>query len=138
MYRLKDIKIRENISNEEVLNRALRKANIPRNLVLSWRIFRKSIDARNKNDVHFVYTIDIDCDDENIVSGLTKINEISLPEIKNNRKSKLRPVIVGAGPAGLFAALILARYGASPILIEQGKCVDERKRDVEEFKKMAS
>ena len=64
MYRLKDIKIRENISNEEVLNRALRKANIPRNLVLSWRIFRKSIDARNKNDVHFVYTIDIDCDDE--------------------------------------------------------------------------
>lgn len=135
MYRLKDIKIRENISDEEVLNRALKKANIPKDLVLSWRIFRKSIDARNKNDVHFVYTIDIDCDDENIVSGLTKINEISLPEIKNNRKSRLRPVIVGAGPAGLFAALILARYGANPILIEQGKCVEERKKDVEKFKK---
>lgn len=135
MYRLKDIKIRENISDEEVFNAALKKFNIPKDKIKSWRIFRKSIDARNKEDVHFVYTIDIDSDDEKIVRGLTKIDEIKLPEIMNKRKSKLRPVVVGAGPAGLFAALVLARYGTNPIVIEQGKRVEERQKDVEEFKK---
>lgn len=134
MYRLKDIKIRKNVSDEEVLKEALKKSNISRDVVKSWRIFRKSIDARNKNDVHFVYTIDIDCDDEKIVRGLTKIDQIKMPEVSNNRKSKFRPVVIGAGPAGLFAALVLARHGANPIVIEQGKCVEERQKDVEEFK----
>ena len=71
MYRLKDIKIRENILDEEVINRALKKSNISKDKVKSYRIFRKSIDARNKNDVHFVYTIDIEGDDKKEVRGLT-------------------------------------------------------------------
>ena len=135
MYRLKDIKIRENISDEEVFYRAIEKSNIPKDKIKSWRIFKKSIDARNKNDIHFVYTIDIECNDNKLIRGLTKIDEVKLPEIKNNRKSLLRPVVVGAGPAGLFAALILSRYGANPIVIEQGKKVNERLEDVELFKK---
>lgn len=135
MYRLKDIKIRENISDEEVFYKAIKKSNIPKSKIKSWRIFKKSIDARNKNDVHLVYTIDIECDDEKLVSGLTIVKDIELPQIKNNRKSKLRPVVIGAGPAGLFAALILARHGANPIVIEQGKKVEERQEDVEIFKK---
>ena len=52
-----------------------------------------------------------------------------------NRKSSKRPVIIGAGPAGLFSALTLAQNGIKPIIIEQGKTVDERKKDVEEFQK---
>lgn len=134
MYRLKDIKIRENVSDEEVINMALKKSNISKEKVESYRIFRKSIDARNKNDVHFVYTIDIECDDEKVIKALTEVKEISLPEIINNRKSKYRPVIIGAGPAGLFAALVLARNGLNPIILEQGKKVEERQKDIEEFK----
>lgn len=134
MYRLKDIKIRENISDIEVFRRAIRTYGISESKVKRWRIFKKSIDARNKADVHFVYTIDIDTDDSKIVSKLTKIDEISFPKITNMRKSKYRPIIVGAGPAGLFAALILAQNGVKPIVLEQGKTVDERLKDIEEFK----
>ena len=104
MYRLKDIKIRENISDIEVFKRAIKTYGISESKVKRWRIFNKSIDARNKADVHFVYTIDIDTDDSKIVSRLTKVDEISFPKITNRRKSKYRPIIVGAGPAGLFAA----------------------------------
>lgn len=134
MYRLKDIKIRENISDIEVFKRAIKTYGISESKVKRWRIFKKSIDARNKADVHFVYTIDIDTDDSKIVSKLTKIDEISFPKITNRRKSKYRPIIVGAGPAGLFAALILAQNGVKPIVLEQGKTVDERLKDIEEFK----
>ena len=134
MYRLKDIKIRENISDIEVFRRAIKAYGISESKVKRWRIFKKSIDARNKSDVHFVYTIDIDTDDSKIVSRLTKVDEISFPKITNMRKSKYRPVIVGAGPAGLFTALILAQNGVKPIVLEQGKNVDERLKDVEEFK----
>ncbi len=135
MYRLKDVKIRKNISDEEVLDVALKKSGISKNEVTFWKIYKKSIDARNKDDVHFVYTIDVELKDKQLCNGLLEVKEFSFPEIKNNRKSNLRPVIVGAGPAGLFAGLILARYGANPIIIEQGKTVTERKKDVEEFKK---
>lgn len=134
MYRLKDIKIRENISDIEVFRRAIKTYGISESKVKRWRIFKKSIDARNKADVHFVYIIDIDTDDSKIVSRLTKIDEISFPKITNRRKSKYRPIIVGAGPAGLFAALILAQNGVKPIVLEQGKNVDERLKDIEEFK----
>ena len=134
MYRLKDIKIRENISDIEVFRRAIKTYGISESKVKRWRIFKKSIDARNKADVHFVYTIDIDTDDSKIVSRLTKVDEISFPKITNRRKSKYRPIIVGAGPAGLFAALILAQNGVKPIVLEQGKTVDERLKDIEEFK----
>lgn len=134
MYRLKEIKVRENISDEEVYLRAIKLNNIPASKVKRWRIFKKSIDARNKNDVHFVYTIDIDTDDLKIVSRLTKVAEIEFPKIQNKRKSEYRPVIVGAGPAGLFAGLILAQNGVKPIILEQGKSVEERQKDIEEFK----
>ena len=134
MYRLKDIKIRENISDIEVFRRAIKTYGISESKVKRWRIFKKSIDARNKADVHFVYTIDIDTDDSKIISRLTKVDEISFPKITNRRKSKYRPIIVGAGPAGLFAALILAQNGVKPIVLEQGKTVDERLKDIEEFK----
>lgn len=134
MYRLKEIKVRKNISDEEVYLRAIKLNNIPASNVKRWRIFKKSIDARNKNDVHFVYTIDIDTDDLKIAGRLTKVEEIEFPKIQNKRKSEYRPVIVGAGPAGLFAGLILAQNGVKPIILEQGKSVEERQKDIEEFK----
>ena len=136
MYRLNNIKIRENISNDEVLLRALKKFNIPRSSVDYWRIYKKSIDARDKNDIHFVYTIDIECRDKKVVEKLTEVKKVNSAVIKVEFKSnfKDRPVIIGAGPAGLFAAYTLAKNGHNPILIEQGKSVEERQNDVEKLK----
>ena len=110
MYRLKDIKIRENISDIEVFKRAIKTYGISESKVKRWRIFKKSIDARNKADVHFVYTIDIDTDDSKIISRLTKVDEISFPKITNRRKSKYRPITIGYRlPENLCKKLALVR-----------------------------
>lgn len=151
MIRLKDIKVRKNLSDEEIAKETFKKYQISINSVKSWRISRKSVDARNKNDVHFVYTIDFEMVDDTCseaqctLSGKRSsgaqyakyelVEEIEIPQITVNRKSKYRPIIVGSGPAGLFAGLTLIENGIKPIIIEQGKKVEDRIQDVEFFKK---
>lgn len=124
--RISNIKIFEDISNEELLDRVCKKNKIDKTNIVTWNIFKKSIDARDKNNVHYNYTIDIFFEGDEIKS------ENLLIENKPNQFEK-RPVVIGAGPAGLFAAYTLALNGAKPILIEQGKCVEDRQKDVENF-----
>lgn len=124
--RFSNIKIFEDISNEELLNRVCKKNKIDKNQIVKWNIFKKSIDARDKNNVHYNYTIDIFFEGE-------EIKQEELLRIEKHRYFNKRPVVIGAGPAGLFAAYTLALNGAKPILIEQGKCVEDRQKDVEEF-----
>ena len=100
-----------------------------------YSISKKSIDARRKNRIKFVYTINASTT-ENIDTGKLKNveeyqeKEYFIPEVGSKEQ---RPVIVGAGPCGLFSALILARAGLKPIIIERGKPVEERISDVTEF-----
>lgn len=119
----------------------------------SYEILRKSIDARKKPDIFFVYTVLLlipDEDEQRIVKYLranrTKpqvkrnIDRIiteplvtyEIPECGDEALSN-RPIVVGAGPAGLFCALSLARRGFRPILIERGENVDDRSRTVNNF-----
>lgn len=134
MLRLENIKIYENLSEEEVLKKACTKYKINYKDIKDYKIYKKSIDARNKENIFYNYTIDIN------YSGNKKLKNIKfIPKenyelnIKNNRKSKVRPVIIGAGPAGLFCALTLVQNGIKPIIIEQGKKVEDRKKDVDYF-----
>lgn len=124
--RISNIKIFEDISNEELLNRVCKKNKIDKSKIKTWSIFKKSIDARDKSNVHYNYTIDIFFEDD-------VIEEVDLLKVANPIKLDKRPVVIGAGPAGLFAAYTLALNGAKPILIEQGKSVENRQKDVEEF-----
>ena len=134
MFRINNIKIRENITNQELIEFVIKKNKIDKNDVLNWKISKKSIDARDKNDIHYIYSIDIDLKNEQkYTHKLQKIKEVPFPKLDIHYKSNYSPVIVGAGPAGLFAALTLVENGIKPIIIEQGQPVEKRKKTVDCF-----
>lgn len=135
MVRISNIKVRYDYEVDELFDFIYKKYGINKNDVSKRRIVKKSIDARNKEDVFYNYAVEIECKNEEKIKGAVKVEDNAGLEINVRRKSKYSPIIVGAGPAGLFAALTLIKNGIKPIVIEQGKCVDERKKDVEEFLK---
>ena len=103
-------------------------------------IAKKSVDARNKSNVHFVYSIDMEVwGDEDYISGILAWKDVELIKskpmlvIEPKPTPSLRPVIVGSGPAGMFAGIALAEAGQNPLIIEQGKPVPERQKDVQTF-----
>lgn len=133
MVKISNIKVRADYTDEELFDYIFKKYGVNKAEVTKSRIIKKSIDARNKSDIFYNYTVEIEAKNENRIKGAAKVEPEREPEITINRASDVRPVIVGAGPAGLFAALTMVQNGVKPILIEQGKCVEERKADVEEF-----
>lgn len=135
MLRINNLKIRKDLTENEVIDYAIEKNHINKNDILNIYISKKSIDARKKDDVHYTYSIDLKVKDENKYKKLSRTKKLELPKITVKRTSNVKPVIVGAGPAGLFAALTLVQNGIKPIIIEQGKSVEQRKKDVDEFLK---
>lgn len=133
MIRLKDIKIRENLSDEQVFRKVISKNKIALEEVENWSIYKKSIDARKKEDIYYNYTIDIELKDNKKEKKFEKVQKYNFPKINVTRNSNYQPVVIGAGPAGLFAGLILVENGLKPIILERGKKVEERIKDVEEF-----
>lgn len=105
------------------------------------RIAKKSLDARDKDNLMYIYAVDISSEDEaKILKQNKNNNNIMLTKqieyiIKNHAIPQInsRPVIIGAGPAGYFCGLYLARMGFKPLIFERGKQVDERSKDVESF-----
>lgn len=103
------------------------------------RIIRKSVDARKKYDIHFVYSFEIcvNNDEQRIIRGCKKAESAIIDEqdsfMPARDEKKTAPIIIGSGPAGIFCALELIAYGYRPILIERGKPVNERTDDVELF-----
>ena len=133
MIRLNNIKIRENLSDTEVFKRAIAKNKIKQEEVNEWNIYKKSIDARKKDDIYYNYSINVKLKDVKKENKFGKVKEEEWQEIEVKRNSKYKPVIIGMGPAGLFAGLLLVDNGIKPIILERGKCVEERIKDVENF-----
>lgn len=111
--------------------------NIKKSDIISAELYRKSVDARRKGDVHFCCSFTVSAKNEQTI--LKKNKNAQAFEIRkyNWQKADIiphcRPIIAGFGPAGMFAALSLARAGLCPIVLERGKAVDERIKDVNAF-----
>lgn len=133
MLRINNIKIRKDLTEYEVFEIAIQKAHVKKEDILEWHISRKSIDARKKDDVHYTYSIDIQVKNEKKYRKLEKVKEFEIPSIQPQTTFKTRPVIIGAGPAGLFAGLTFVQNGIQPIIIEQGQPVEKRKESVDAF-----
>ena len=139
MIQIQNIPLPIGGGEEQLRKRAARLLGLNPGQLRSLTLARQSIDARKKSDVHYVCTVHVEVDNEARIMARCRDKNVSLhaerpyafPPVR--RTSPLPPVVVGMGPAGLFAALFLARNGVIPIVLERGRPVEERTADVERF-----
>lgn len=128
-----------NAVKAELKKLILKKLRISEDRLIGYDIYKQSIDARKKEDVKVVFSVDVKIKDEN--SYLRKNRDKDISFIKEEKKeinkidikSDKKVVIAGAGPAGLMCALKMAKAGLKPILLERGEDVDKRMKTVQKF-----
>ena len=140
MIRINQIKMPLVHTEEDVYHKAAKILRVERKQITGLQWVKKSIDARKKPDIMIIYTIDVAVKDQEKVLRHCKSNQVQ-PVTEKPYTFPMtgmvpltsRPVIIGTGPAGLFCGYQLAKHGFKPILLERGKPVEERARDVEKF-----
>lgn len=140
MIRINQLRLGLEHNEQDILKKMEKVLKVSSDHIIEYKIRKKSIDARKKNDIHYSYCIDVKIEQENKVlkraanKNVMPVNE-KVYEFPENGKIRqmYRPVIIGSGPAGLFCAYMLAKHGYSPIVLERGASVEERAEKVERF-----
>lgn len=128
MYRIHQIKLKPGEKKSKIPALIQKKTGAS---VEEWIIRRESVDARNKEQIRLVYTVDFSCSKK---LKLPKAPDLRYRPVKpGSAEMNLRPVIAGFGPCGMFAALVLARQGYRPLVLERGREMAQRVQDVEKF-----
>lgn len=141
MLKVRQIKIEVTKNNKDNLIKSIsKKLKTDISNIENYTIEKLSIDARNKEEIYYVYEVNVNVKNELEILNRNKNNDVTLTnhkkyEIKEkgNLKINNRPIIVGSGPAGLFAAYILAENGYKPLIIERGENIEKRVESVETF-----
>ncbi|MBE6908180.1 MAG: hypothetical protein E7474_01055 [Ruminococcaceae bacterium] len=140
MLRIDNLKTEPTRSADALRERAAAVLRVDASAITEVRVLRRSVDARG-GAARFVWAVAVSLPNEAAVLRRCKSKDVTryrepdayAPPPRLARTPERRPVVVGAGPAGLFCALVLAECGANPIVLERGKCVEERAADVRRF-----
>ena len=137
MLRLTGINLPLDHSPEAIAEAAIARLRIAPGRLISCTVSRRALDARKKSAIMLVYSLDVEVKDEaGVLRRFAKdVNVKPMPDIDYRfvahatEKVSTRPLVIGAGPCGLFAALLLAQMGFTPIILERGKVVRDRTKD---------
>lgn len=140
MIRIRQINVAIDEDENELITKCAKKLKTNKENIEEYKIVKKSIDARDKQNIVFCYEVDIKAKNEDEILRKNKSKDIFEAsntqyefKITGKQKMKNRPVIIGSGPAGLFCGYMLASYGYKPIIIERGEQIEKRVKTVETF-----
>ncbi|MBQ8054602.1 MAG: FAD-dependent oxidoreductase [Lachnospiraceae bacterium] len=144
MIRISQIKLPCGHSREDLEGKIAKTLRLRGGQPFGYEIRRHSVDARKKPRLFDIYTVDVDLGNglstDRKLAAKLRSKEISAVDPQpyrfpdqGSQQMKRRPVVIGAGPAGLFCALMLAEHGYGPLLLERGRRVEDRKRDIEKY-----
>lgn len=145
MIRITQIKLPVRHRKEDMIQAIAKALRLPAEQIQDYNIVKKSIDARKKNEVKYIYVVDVVLtfklkEKESTVIKRSRNANVSTVDHTNynfrpigTRKLNSRPIVVGTGPAGLYCAYLLAKHGYQPLVIERGEEVLKRVQAVEHF-----
>jgi uncharacterized protein len=141
LIRIEEISLRLEEGESDLKNKIAEILKLAKGEIIEYKIIKKAIDSRKKNNILIIYSVDVNLSNIDSVSSWNAqhrvrliepfIYEIKIPE----RRSESRPIVVGSGPCGLFAALYLSEAGFKPLVIERGQELDDRVNTVSHFLK---
>lgn len=138
MIRINNLKLPLDYNENDILKAVAKKLNINSKVIKSFSIFKRSLDARKKNDIKYILTVKVSlsCNENKIINKLKSKDVTSIKKQKyefTTAKTNTKNVIIGSGPAGLFSAYIMIKSGLKPIIIERGENIECRVKSVQNF-----